>query len=213
MATPTAGATPVAIKPPPSATDRRASALIPQPERPRLPLKVPGTAEVGGTTVRVDVLGSTAGVLLLQTRDTVNALPTLGTPVRLRLEWDRQLVSGRLAAHGVSGRFLVTIGERAIRRSRRFSVNLTGIARSAQLPGPVNVRITDLSTGGARVEGVQLPVGSDLELQFTPPGRPAPLTVLGFVVRIVEPAGPPTLGVAFRLVQASMDVLAASTPA
>ena len=110
------------------------------------------------------------------------------------------------------GRFLVTIAERSIRPARRFSVNLTGIARSAQLPGPVKVRIIDLSTGGARVEGVQLPVGSDLELHFTPPGRRAPLTVLGFVVRIAEVAGLPTLGVAFRLVQPSMDVLAASRP-
>jgi hypothetical protein len=210
----TAGATLRAIDPPPSATDdRRASALIPQPERPRLPLKVPGTAEVGGTTLRVDVLGSTANVLLLQARETVHALPTLGTPVRLRLDWDRQLVTGRLAAHGVSGRFLVAIGERAIRRSRRFSVNLTGTARSPHLRGPANVRITDLSTGGARVEGVRLPVGSELELQFTPPGRAAPLTVLGFVVRIVEPAGLPTVGVAFRLAQPSVDVLAGATPA
>ena len=42
------------------------------------------------------------------------------------------------------------------------------------------------------------------------PHRPAPLTVLGFVVRTAGPAGLPTLGVAFRLVQASMDVLAVS---
>ena len=111
------------------------------------------------------------------------------------------------------GRFLVTIAERSIRPARRFSVNLTGIARGAQLREPAPVRITDLSTGGARVQGIKLPVGSDLELQFTPPGRAAPLTVLGFVVRTVEPAGLPTVGIAFRLVQPSMDVLAGSTPA
>jgi hypothetical protein len=209
----TAGATLLATQPSPSATTRRASALIPQPERPRLPLKVPGTAEVGGTTLRVDVLGSSANVLLLQARETLSALPILGTPVRLRLDWDRQLVTGRLAAHGVNGRVLVTIGERAIRRSRRFSVNLAGVARGAHLHEPVDVRITDLSAGGARVEGVQLAVGSQLELQFTPPGRVAPLTVLGFVVRIVEPAGLPTVGVAFRLAQPSVDVLAGATPA
>ena len=209
----TAGATLLAIEPEPSTTAGRTSALIPQPERPRLPLKVPGVAEMGGSKLEVDVLGSTASVLLVQAHDASAIPPTLGIPVRLRLDWDRQILNGRLAAHGVAGRVLVSIGERAIRRSRRFSVNLTGIARSAQLDGAVRVRIADLSTGGARVEGIRLPIGSELELQFTPPGRPAPLTVLGFVVRIVERTAQPTVGVAFRLVQPSMDVLAAARPA
>jgi hypothetical protein len=78
---------------------------------------------------------------------------------------------------------------------------------SQQLYGPVEVRITDLSTGGARVEGILLPVGSEVELRFTPPGRPAPINVLGFVVRSLDQGATPTLGVAFRLVQPSMDVL------
>ena len=73
----------------------------------------------------MDVLGSTSSVLLLQARDTSAVLPSLGTPVRLRLDWDRQALNGRLAALGVAGRLLVSIGERAIRRSRRFNVNLT----------------------------------------------------------------------------------------
>ena len=178
-----------------------------------MPLRVPAVAEMGGLRLEVDVLGSTASVLILQARDATAVLPSLGTPVRVRLEWDRQILNGRLAALGVAGRVLVSIGERAIRRSRRFSVNLTGIARGAQLDGPVDVRIADLSSGGARVEGIQLPVGSELELRFTPPRRPAPLTVRGFVVRIVERTERPTVGVAFRLVQPSMDVLADVTPA
>ena len=186
-------------------------ALIPQPERPRLPLHVPGIAELGGARLEVDVLGSTNCVLLLQARDVSVSVPPLGTPVRLRLDWDRQMFSGRLAAHGVAGRLLVSLGERAIRRSRRFTVNLGGKARSAQLAGPLDVHIADLSTGGARVEGIELPVGSELELQFTPPARPAPLTVLGFVVRVAERTEEPTVGVAFRLVQPSMDVLATAT--
>jgi hypothetical protein len=201
-----AGATLLATEP-----EASPGALIPQPERPRLPLKVPATAEMGGARLDVDVLGSTASVLLLQARDTSVDLPPLGTPVRLRLDWDRQVLSGRLAAHGVAGRVLVSLGERAIRRSRRFNVNLPARARSAQLAGPTDVCIADLSTGGARVAGVELPVGTELELQFTPPGRPAPITVLGFVVRTVERAAQPTVGVAFRLVQPSMDVLATAT--
>ena len=106
----------------------------------------------------------------------------------------------------------MSIGERAIRRSRRFAVDLRAVARSGQLStGAVDVRIADLSTGGARVEGITLAVGSGVELRFTPPGRSAPITVLGFVVRSIESADLPTVGVAFRLVHASIDVLADTT--
>jgi PilZ domain len=69
------------------------------------------------------------------------------------------------------------------------------------------VRIADLSTGGARVEGLQLPIGTEVALLFTPPGRGTPIDVLGFVVRLIESSETPSVGVAFRLVQAAMDVL------
>jgi hypothetical protein len=183
----------------------QAAGLIPQPGRPQLPIRVPVHAELGTVFMRAEVLGSTANVLLLQ--GTGESLPPLGTPVRLKLNWDKQLLNGRLAAHGVAGRFLVTIGERAIRRSRRFPVDLSGVARSSLHCGPLEVRIVDLSAGGARVEGLELPVGAEVELRFTPPGRTEPLTVLGFVVRTIDGVETPTLGVAFRLVQPSMDVL------
>jgi hypothetical protein len=182
-----------------------ATELIPQPGRPRLPIRVPVHAELGTVSMHAEVLGSTANVLLLQGNG--DSLPPLGTPVRLRLNWDKQLLNGRLAAHGVAGRFLITIGERAIRRSRRFPVDLPGVARSPQLHGPVEVHIADLSTSGARIAGIDLPVGAEVELNLTPPGRKEPLTVLGFVVRTIDGVDTPTLGVAFRLVQPSMDVL------
>lgn len=195
------------------ATDELDSAVFPQPERPTLPIRVPVAADFGSVVVKAEVLGSTSNVVLLQGPQAgATALP-LGAPVRLRVEWDRQALSGRLAAHGVAGRFLVSIGERAIRRSRRFPVDLTGIARSPQLPDPVEVRVTDLSTGGARVQGITLPVGSELELRFTPPGRPTPITVLGFVVRVIEVNDSHSVGLAFRLVQPSTDVLGAIAPA
>jgi PilZ domain len=188
--------------------------LIPQPGRPRLPIRIPVQAEINGAVIPAEVLGSTANVLLLQGPPDGSTLPPLGTPLKLKSDWDKQTLNGRLAAHGTAGRFLVTIGERAIRRSRRFPVDLPGTAKSSQLYGPVEVRIKDLSTGGARVEGLFLPVGSEVELRFTPPGRKQPLTVLGFVVRNLDQAAAPTLGVAFRLVQPSMDVLGTSgTPA
>ena len=184
-----------------------AEALIPQPSRPSLPLRVPVEANIGGVTVHAEVLGSTADVLLLQGHPDSPALPQLGTPVRLRLEWDRQQLNGRLAAHGIAGRFLVAVGERAIRRSRRFTVNLSGIARSKQLMGAVEVRITDVSAGGARVEGIDFPIGSEIDLHFTPPGRQAPIDVHGFVVRRIEPTDVPTVGIAFRLGQPSSEIL------
>ena len=87
---------------------------------------------MNGQVLDAEVLGSTANVLLLQGPPEATSLPPLGTPVRLKLTWDRQTLNGRLAAHGVAGRFLVTMGERAIRRSRRFPVNLQAVTRSAQ---------------------------------------------------------------------------------
>lgn len=185
--------------------------LIPQPSRPNLPIRVPVSADFGnGNVVQAEVIGSTASVLLLQGPDTGAKIAPLGAPVRLRLEWDRQLLNCRLAAFGATGRFLVSIGERAIRRSRRFPVDLPGLARAPYMAEPVEVRVLDLSTGGARVDGVDLPVGSELELRFTPPGRPTPITVLGFVVRHVEINAARSVGLAFRLVQPSMDLLGAS---
>jgi len=183
--------------------------LIAQPDRPTLPMRVPVVADCGGVFSNAEVLGSTENVLLLQGSDAMS-LPPLGTPIRLQVEWDRQALMGRIAAHGVAGRFLVTIGERAIRRSRRFPVDLPGIARSAHWQGGLDVRVTDLSAGGARVEGINLPIGSDVDLQFTPPRKSVPIDVRGFIVRAIEGAGLPTVGVAFRLVQPSMDVLAST---
>jgi hypothetical protein len=115
------------------------------------------------------------------------------------------VLNGRLASCGVAGRFLVTLGERAIRRSRRFNVDLPGTARTPT--ETAEVRIRDLSSGGAGIEGIDVPIGTELELRFTPPGSSAPTTVLGFVVRNI-PSEKPAVGVAFRLVQPSMDVLA-----
>lgn len=186
-----------------------ASALIPQPERPRLPIQVPVVADLGGSSMPAAILGSTSGVLLVQGHLPRESQPPLGTPVRLRLEWDRQHLSGRLAAHGVGGRFLVALGERPIRRSRRFNVDLAASLRSGHLAGGVQqARVRDLSSGGARVEGIQLPIGADVELHFTPPDRSEPIAVLGFVVRLVERDGVKSIGVAFRLGQASIGVLA-----
>jgi hypothetical protein len=183
------------------------SVLIPQPDRPTLPIRVPVDADFGGSVLHAEVIGSTANVVLLQGPATGAAIMPLGAPVRLRVDWDRQTLKGRLAAHGVEGRFLVSIGERAIRSARRFPVDLPGLAKSPQFIRMVEVRVIDLSTGGARIQGIDLPVGSDIELRFTPPGRPEPITVVGFVVRAMERDGLPSIGLAFRMAQPSLDLL------
>ena len=58
---------------------------------------------------------------------------SIGTPVRLRVAWDQQVLAGRTAAHGVAACFLVTIGERAI---RRFAALPGRPARLANSPAP-----------------------------------------------------------------------------
>ena len=199
------------------ATSRTASptpesgGLVPQPGRPQLPVRVPVSICVSGTTFAGDVLGSTSSVLLLERRPRIGVTAPLGAPVRVRVEWDRHVIDGRVAAHGAPGRILVSVGERAIRRSRRVPVDVPGVAGAAELDD-TSVRVKDLSAGGARVEGIDLPMGSELTLQFTPPGQAAPISVRAFVARSVPRAAVPTVGVAFRMAQPGLDVLATATP-
>src|SRR5205823_8106032 len=76
--------------PPAAALER---GLIPQPERPsQFPIRVPVVAECGGAPIKAEVIGSTGNVLLLQTADKKFETPALGTPIRIRVDWDRQLL-------------------------------------------------------------------------------------------------------------------------
>src|SRR5579872_3828567 len=159
-----------------------------QPEPLRLPIRVPVEVELGGMIFQAEVLGSTAHVLLVQSLSETKPLPALGTLVRLKPAWDRQIVLGRLAALGTEGRFLVSLGARSIRNSRRIPVSLMGIARSNHLDSGIVVHLTDLSTGGARVQNLDLPIGSEVLLQFTPPNSSDPIDVSGFVVRSIPNA-------------------------
>jgi hypothetical protein len=144
--------------------------------------------------------------MLLQGPDRAK-LPPLGTPLRLKVLWDRQQLTGRMAAQGVSSRFLVTLGERAIRGTRRYPVDLPAIVRSPQSSGLEPARIVDLSTSGARVEGpaARLPLGAEVELRFTPPGQTEAMSVHGFVIRKIP--GTQAVGVAFRLASPVLELL------
>ena len=105
-----------------------------------------------------------------------------------------------MAEHGRAGRFLIAMGERAVRRSLRLRVSLPGKLRGGSLTEWTDVELADLTTGGARVRGVELPVGSQVTLAFTPPGRSDQVTVRALVAHGTHGAQRPWIGIAFRLV-------------
>jgi hypothetical protein len=138
-------------------------------------------------------------MLVLEAVDSASALPPPGTTVRVSSA-EHDDVAGRLAEHGRAGRFLVSLGARPVRRSARLKVSLPGTLRWAGLPEPRTVEIADLTTGGCRVRGVEVPVGTQVSLEFVPPGREHPVAVRALVAHGTHGAERPWLGVAFRLV-------------
>jgi PilZ domain len=137
-------------------------------------------------------------MLVLEAGDPSLPLPADGTPVTV--EGPKETLVGKVAEHGRAGRFLVSLGDRPVRRANRMRVSLPALVRSAQLGESREVEIVDLTTGGARVRGIQAPVGSELNMRFTPPGREEPVTVRASVVHANPAAQQPWIGVAFRLV-------------
>jgi hypothetical protein len=154
-----------------------------------------GAAEDRTTAV---IVHAARGMLVLEAVDPGVTLPPLGTEVRVSGEM--QELTGRVAEHGRGGRFLVSVGQRPVRRVSRLRVSLPGTLRCAALPEPMEVQIVDLTTGGCRVRGVELAVGTQLTLDFTPPGREESVTIRGVVAHGTHHAPQPWIGVAFRLV-------------
>jgi hypothetical protein len=137
-------------------------------------------------------------MLVLEAIDPNRVLPPLGTEVRVTS--DTRDLTGRLAEHGRAGRFLVSLGTRPVRQAMRLRVSLPGTLRSATLPDAVAVEIVDLTTGGCRVRGVELPSGSQVSLDFTPPGRDESVSVRALVAHGTHGAVKPWIGITFRLV-------------
>jgi len=144
------------------------------------------------------ILHAASDMLVLESANPRQTLPPLGTLVHVSGETLK--VTGRLAEHGRAGRFLVCVGSRPVRRTIRMRVSLPGTLRCAFLPKPVLVEIADLTTAGARVRGVELPVNSQVALDFTPPGRDQPVTVRALVAHATHGASQPWIGLVFRLV-------------
>jgi hypothetical protein len=144
------------------------------------------------------ILHTANDMLVLEAADPRQTLPPLGT--LMHVSGDALKISGRLAEHGRAGRFLVCLGSRPVRRAIRMRVSLPGTLRSALLPEPLRVEIADLTTAGARVRGVELPVNSQVALDFTPPGRDQSVTVRALVAHATHGAAQPWIGLIFRLV-------------
>jgi hypothetical protein len=137
-------------------------------------------------------------MLVLEASNPREVLPALGTLIQVT--GDIEPVTGRLAEVGRAGRFLISLGERPVRNALRLRVSLHGTLRCATLPEPRSVEIVDLTTGGARLRGVELPVDSQVTFEFTPPGRDDPVTVRARVAHTSNQPDQPWIGVVFRLV-------------
>jgi hypothetical protein len=144
------------------------------------------------------VIHAARDMLVLEPSMPRHVLPPLGT--LMRVSGDLENLTGRLAEEGRAGRFLISLGDRPVRRVLRLKVSLPGTLRSPNLPQPATVEIVDLTTGGARLRGVELPIDSHVTFDFTPPGRDQPVTVRALVAHSSHQAGQPWIGVVFRLV-------------
>jgi hypothetical protein len=156
------------------------------------------SAQTTGEQATAVIVHAGRDMLVLEAADPLRTLPPLGTLVNVTS--DTQHTTGRLAEHGRAGRFLLSIGSRPVRRALRMRVSLPGTLRSPTLAQSMVVEIMDLTTGGARVRGIELPVGTQVTLDFTPPGRTESVTVRASVAHGTQGATKPWIGVAFRLV-------------
>jgi len=148
-------------------------------------------------TTNARVLQVTSSVLVLEGDLPPGERLAPGTPVGVRMPGSTRVVPARVAAYGQNGRYLLALGTRAVRGAARIHVDLPAVVRSAGLPGPLKARVVDLSSSGARLRGLRLAVGADIELTFVPPGRRDAVTMRNVVVRAMDERGAPEIGVAF----------------
>jgi hypothetical protein len=146
---------------------------------------------------RAQLLRVSPSVLLLEGERPPGVLPAPGAPLRVGLPGLPRMVPARLASFGQGSRFLVALGSRAVRGAVRVRVDLPGVVRSPALAGQTSVRVIDLSSSGARLSGLRLPVGADFELTFSPPGHHDPVCMRCVVVRAVDESDCDELGAAF----------------
>lgn len=154
---------------------------------------------------RAQLVQSTPHVVLLEGDGPVGSPPPVGTLLRLRLPGSRDVAPARLAAYGKGGRFLVALGTRGVRGAARVRVDLPATIRGPHLYGAEQVRVVDLSSSGARLRGLVLPAGSDLELKLVPPGRHQAVSMRCVVIHTLD-SDPPEMGVAFAAGSLSFSI-------
>jgi PilZ domain len=150
----------------------------------------------GNGVTRARVVQGTSSVLLLEGERPLGGPLPPGAPLRVALPGAPHMVAGRLAAYGENGRYLISLGSRAVRGAARIRTDLRAMVHGTGLAPGLSAKIVDLSSSGARVQGHALPVGSDFDLRFVPPGRSELVSVRCVVVRAIADAIP-AVGVAF----------------
>jgi hypothetical protein len=151
----------------------------------------------GNGITRARLLRVTRSVILVE-GEKPNGTPLApGAPLRVGLPGTPRMLPARLAAYGQANVFLVSLGSRAVRGASRTRVDLPAVVRSSFGQAPASALVVDLSTSGARLRGVPVPVGSECELIFVPPGRSKPVSLRCVAVRTIDTEDLGEVGVAF----------------
>jgi hypothetical protein len=120
--------------------------------------------------------------------------------------------SGTEALAGTAERLRRLISHFRLTEARRQAVNIRVSARSEAWAGPRVARIVDLSATGARIEGLEAPTGSELQLTFTPTdGKPVHRRAR--VMRSAYTDAGPWVGIAFIDAQPDRIAWKAQSPA
>jgi PilZ domain len=97
---------------------------------------------------------------------------------------------------GTAERLRRLIAHFRLTEARRQAVNIRVSVRGEAWSGPRRARIVDLSATGARIDGLEAPTGSELQLTFTP-GDGRPVHRRARVMRSAYTDAGPWVGVAF----------------
>jgi hypothetical protein len=125
----------------------------------------------------------TPSVLLLEGPPPTVA-PEIGAPVQVSIPGMSRMVPARLATFAPDGRYLLALGKRPVRGAVRVHVDLPA---TVMAQCKAEARVVDLSSSGARIRTcAELPIGSECELSFVPPGRHERVMVRCVVVRTVN---------------------------
>jgi methyl-accepting chemotaxis protein len=103
---------------------------------------------------------------------------------------------GTQALAGTAERLRRLISHFRLTEARRQAVNIRVSARSEAWAGPRVARIVDLSATGARIDGLEAPTGSEVQLTFTPTGG-KPVHRRARVMRSAYTDAGPWVGIAF----------------